>query len=150
MTRMITTDIVDIDQYAQAVNNYNDTPINKRSEWSTNGVFDNPTLLSIDNNGENSVEYVLEAVPEWTNDQDEIGYSDKEDKKLADEFYFETTDKEAPKDLYKQNLHLIVVEYNYDEAYSQAMDYSDFVDIAKGLGVNNFKKLTIKTNEFSK
>lgn len=139
--------VVDINNYAKLVNKYNATPISQRDDYRDIKAFDNPTLFSADDDGDNITEFVLEIVPEWTNDSDEIGSDADEDRELADEYYGEIEDTNAPDDIYKQEVHMLVTEYNTNEGYSQSMSYAEFQDaVSKDYDVDCYQDLTVKIN----
>lgn len=139
--------VVNINNYAKLVNKYNATPVDQRKDYRDIKAFDNPTLFSADDDGNNITEFVLEIVPEWTNDSDEIGSDADEDRELADEYYGEIEGTNAPDDIYKQNVHMVVTEYNTNEGYSQSMSYSDFQKAVKReYDVDCFRNLTVQMN----
>lgn len=135
---------VDILLYAKAVNDYNSLPIEKRKDWRDLGntkPFDQPDLFSIYyDNGEDYDVYSLEVIPEWADSASQL---DGSGDAYADEYYI---DKPMPKkqDLYRQNLKLVVVEYDTTTMDYHRMSYEDFLSDMEAYGVKDkFPELKI-------
>lgn len=143
------TNPVDILLYAKAVNDYNSLPIEKRKDWrdlANTKPFDQPDLFSIYyDNGEDYDVYSLEIIPEWADSASQL---DGSGDAYADEYYI---DKPMPKkqDLYRQNLKLVVVEYDTTTMDYHRMSYEDFLSDMEAYGVKDkFPELKVSVKAY--
>ena len=143
------TNPVDILIYAKAVNDYNSLPIEKRKDWRDLGntkPFDQPDLFSIYyDNGEDYDVYSLEIIPEWADSASQL---DGSGDAYADEYYIDKP-MHKKQDLYRQNLKLVVVEYDTTTMDYHRMSYEDFLSDMEAYGVKDkFPELKLSVQAY--
>lgn len=131
---------VNIDFYKAFVQSYNSLPESQREEWSGENIrppFDEPVLYSRTFDYGDSEEYVLQVIPEWASSADSIQSCGSAD---ADDFY-----EVKPKNLYKQDLKLIVFYYNSKMHDSDTLTYEEFLICMKHESNSVYSKFTETT-----
>lgn len=132
---------VDVDAYAKAVNDYNSLPIEERKDWRKliGKPYDNPTLYETYNGDDIVLEYALEILPEWSTSDTELDVLADEVRDIAEDFY----NGDAPEDIFKQDLKLVVVCYDFETNDRITMDYDDFLKAVGSNVASAFSRVTV-------
>lgn len=126
---------VDVKKYAEAIAEYNATPIENRKDWRDMDFssVDTPVLYaSWNENSEVTEEYILEVTPKWLWSVE--SYDGGAAKQDAEDYY---CDKIPNNDeLYKQDLVLQVIYHDVELNEEDPMSYDDFISDMKDVLTN--------------